>query len=563
VERDGLDTAGAERPGVRPERTGAQWIAVLVVAVGLLASFAFSAALRQGQEAELQRDLDLAAEAARTVVLGHLDRPIAALRGQMQVWAKHGPRPPEMWTSEAERFLNENPGFEGMARISPELGYTVAAKPDGFRLLREVAALMDPGPEHGAEPLPLQGERVVGPVRLSDGSLALGLQLPMEYGEKSATLFAVVEPSRALAPLLADVAPRVALSLASQGITILELGTAATPHDPSRARELELHPQLGPAWTLRVSPTPELVAENLTNASTLALGAGGLISFLLGAVVHLGQLAAARARALRQADAAWRERGVQLERARSEARELGASLEERVEARTSELNDTVLELETFVYSVSHDLRSPLGAIVNFAAILSEDAGQELGPAGRDHLARITRSAQSAVGMMNALLAFSRTGRQEMHKAWIDVEDLVHSVAAELALVSTGPKPMLVVEPLPRAYADPAMLRVVFQNLLSNAMKFARKGTRPHVEVIGRETERGCEYAVIDDGIGFDMRHAANLFRVFERLHAAESYPGDGVGLAIVARMIRRHGGRITAEGAPDKGATFRFTLPRD
>jgi signal transduction histidine kinase len=288
-----------------------------------------------------------------------------------------------------------------------------------------------------------------------------------------------------------------------------------------------------------------LARDSAGGASSVALlGVGLAFSLLLAVVVRLAQLASERTRALRELEAGLEARLAETSRAEAE------------------LRDAALELETFVYSVSHDLRSPLGAIVNFAAILGEDYGSALDAAGRDHLARISRSAQSAAAMMNALLAFSRAGRQELRKSWVDVEALVQSVAAELALAAGARKPLLVVDRLPPAFADPALLRLVFEILLSNALKFSRERAQPRIEVLGRADERECEYAVRDDGVGFDMRHAPKLFRVFERLHSAEEFPGDGVGLAIAARVVRRHGGRISAEAAPEKGATFRFALPR-
>ncbi len=544
-----------------PERGAAGWTSLLVLAMGVLASFALATAVRHAQEVELQREVESAAEVASRVVVSRLDDPLTALQAQIEIWTKDPPRTPALWIAEAERFLNDQPGFEALVRSTPDAGKIVAASGAGREMLAELGEVLDLEAAKAEPPRSRAGPHMIGPVRRAHGGTVIGFRLPLGSGRGGAVFLAVMDPERRLAPALADVAPRAALALEVQDLAVLELGKRA-PDAARWTRELELRPSLGPSWSLRVEPTAEAVAESFTSAPGYALGACLLISLLLASVVHLGQLAATRARALRRANVRLEQRLAETSRAEGELHALNQTLEARVAERTRELRDAVLELETFVYSVSHDLRSPLGAIVNFAAILAEDYDHKLDGPGRDHLARISRSAQSAVAMMNALLAFSRTGRQEMHKSWIDVEALVQTVVAELSLSGCTPKPVLVFDRLPPAFADPSMLKLVFQNLLSNALKFAREGTQPRIEITAREDERECEYAVIDDGVGFDMRHAPKLFRVFERLHSAEDFPGHGVGLAIVARVVRRHGGWISAEGAPGKGATFRFTLPR-
>jgi light-regulated signal transduction histidine kinase (bacteriophytochrome) len=230
-----------------------------------------------------------------------------------------------------------------------------------------------------------------------------------------------------------------------------------------------------------------------------------------------------------------------------------------VEQRTAELEDTIVELETFNYSVSHDLRGPLGAVINFAAILGEDYRDRLDEAGQECLTRIVRSAGAAVSMMDALLAYSRSGRTELRKVPLDMRRLVREVLGEIG------RPELTcnvkVGDLPDAVADENMMRFIWSNLISNACKFALPGGQPQVEISGSVAAGEVTYAVRDGGIGFDMRYADKLFKVFERLHPSGDYEGHGVGLAIVARMVRRHGGRVWAHGAVGKGATFFFTVP--
>ena len=295
--------------------------------------------------------------------------------------------------------------------------------------------------------------------------------------------------------------------------------------------------------------------------ATVALVAGLTISALLAALVHIGQVARSRAVSLVRVDADLRESIDETEREETEIRELRGALETRVTERTATLQETIEELETFNYSVSHDLRSPIGAVINFAAILEHDYGDQLDESAKDCLDRISASAKVAVSLMDGLLAFSRSGREEIHKVSVDMRDLVEGVRDDLSAADASAGIAIQIGELPDAYADPAMIRRVFTNLISNALKFARKGESPSVDVAGYAQAGEMVYFVRDQGVGFDMRYAQKLFGVFERLHSSEEFAGHGIGLAIVSRLVRRHGGRVWAQGAVGKGATFLFSLP--
>jgi light-regulated signal transduction histidine kinase (bacteriophytochrome) len=240
---------------------------------------------------------------------------------------------------------------------------------------------------------------------------------------------------------------------------------------------------------------------------------------------------------------------------------LSDELEARVGERTAALNETIVELETFNYSVSHDLRSPLGAISNFAAILGEDYREVLDSTAAEYLQRIVQSATVAASMMDGLLAYSSSGRQSLNKTRVAMKRLVEEVATEVAAAWPQLECKMEIGNLPEAYADEGMMRFVWSNLISNACKFARPDQPPRVEISGQASDVEVTYCVRDHGMGFDMRYADRLFKVFERLHSADRQQGHGVGLAIVARMVRRHGGRVWAQGAEGKGATFYFSLP--
>jgi signal transduction histidine kinase len=229
-------------------------------------------------------------------------------------------------------------------------------------------------------------------------------------------------------------------------------------------------------------------------------------------------------------------------------------LERRVAERTAELRALNKELESFTYSVSHDLRAPLRAIDGFGRIIEEEYGPRLDDEARRLLAVVRSSSKQMGQLIDDLLDFSRLGRQDLGKQSVDMAALAREAARAL-----GIQPAL--GELPAAHADPALLRQVWLNLLGNAAKYSGKRAEPRIEVGGREEGAGSLYWVRDNGVGFDMRYAGKLFGVFQRLHGADEFPGTGVGLAIVQRVVSRHGGRVWAEGRVGEGACFYFTLP--
>jgi len=238
-----------------------------------------------------------------------------------------------------------------------------------------------------------------------------------------------------------------------------------------------------------------------------------------------------------------------------------SNLEGQVVERTRALRETNAELEAFSYSVSHDLRAPLRAIHGFARILLEDHGTQLDTEAKRVLGVIDENTKRMGQLIDDLLAFSRLGRKELESTRVDMAELVRSVADEMQR-SAGDRPLeITVGPLPPARGDRDMLRQAVTNLLDNAAKFTRRRTPGRIDVGHNTNGSETVYFVKDNGAGFDQRYAGKLFGVFQRLHRADEFEGTGVGLAIVQRIVLRHGGRVWAEGQRDAGATFFFTLP--
>jgi signal transduction histidine kinase len=261
-----------------------------------------------------------------------------------------------------------------------------------------------------------------------------------------------------------------------------------------------------------------------------------------------------------------REVAAQLAIALSQARllarvkEHAAELEARVRSRTAELEASNHDLESFSYSVSHDLRAPLRAVDGYARMLEEDHGTRLDDEGRRLLA-VVRGASVRMGqLIDDLLAFSHLGRQEPERRPLDMTALAAEVVLELNGDGTTRVDLAL---LPQASADAALLRQVWGNLVGNALKYSGKRRDARVEIGGRETPAETVYWVRDNGVGFDMRYVDKLFGVFQRLHGSDEFPGTGVGLAIVQRVVTRHGGRVWAESKPGEGACFYFALPRE
>lgn len=238
--------------------------------------------------------------------------------------------------------------------------------------------------------------------------------------------------------------------------------------------------------------------------------------------------------------------------AENEARQLNALLEKRVEERTEQLVVANKELEAFSYSVSHDLRAPLRAVDGFSRILQEDYDDKLDDEGRRVLNVIRSSSQEMSRLIDDLLAFSRLGRSDLVGSDVDMEALVRSVLDEMRR-EQGTLPDVQLRPLPRARCDHSLMRQVWINLLANAIKFSSKVEHPRIEVGGYPEGSANVYYVRDNGAGFDMRYYEKLFGVFQRLHRADEYPGTGVGLAIVQRVVSRHGGRAADTWAGARG----------
>jgi light-regulated signal transduction histidine kinase (bacteriophytochrome) len=254
--------------------------------------------------------------------------------------------------------------------------------------------------------------------------------------------------------------------------------------------------------------------------------------------------------------------GGALDRIRAEAdlRTRNQELEQRIQERTAQLEAINKELEAFSYSISHDLRAPLRSIRGFAEVLLERYAPQLDERGQEFLKRVCQSSHHMDRLIEDLLKLSRVGRAEMQSQPVDLSAIAKSIAADLRKTEPDRQAELVIAPGLRTCGDERLLRITLENLLRNAWKFTSKKSDARIE-FGTVLEPQPAFFVKDNGAGFDMAYASRLFGVFQRLHSATEFPGTGVGLATVQRVVNRHGGRAWATGAVNDGATFYFTLP--
>lgn len=310
----------------------------------------------------------------------------------------------------------------------------------------------------------------------------------------------------------------------------------------------------GRTWTLNIASLPQFESSLSLGKSRVVLISGALITLLVMIVAWL--IANTGARALRLAQ----DMTFALRESEKKIQRLNTDLERRVKERTSELDAVNQELEAFAYSVSHDLRAPLRAMSGLSQALGEDYANKLDDVGKDYISRVVAACKRMGDLIDDLLALSRITRTEINRTEINLSDLAETIAEELRESARERKVDFKIQPNVVAHGDTTLLRTVLENLIGNAWKYSSK--KPHTTIEFGMTGDASQpaYFVRDDGAGFNMEYADKLFKPFQRLHRATEFEGTGVGLASVANIIRRHGGRVWAESEIDRGTTMQFTL---
>ncbi len=330
--------------------------------------------------------------------------------------------------------------------------------------------------------------------------------------------------------------------------------TSAETPQAAEFNETVLVQLSGRTWTLAIASLPNFESSLLFGKSRAILLAGGLIALLLIAVMWL--IMNTRDRALGIAYTMTRS----LRKTESDMRELNTGLEQRVAERTSQLDAVNKELESFAFSVSHDLRAPLRSMAGFCLALMEDYSDKLDETGLDYLERISAASKRMGRLIDDLLTLSRVTRIETKRSDINLSAIAESVAEDLKRSEPDRKVEFVIQPDVVAKGDEILLRTVLENLLGNSWKYSAKKPQATIEFGVEANGVAPAFFVRDNGAGFDMAHADKLFKPFQRLHGNAEFEGSGIGLASVANIVRRHGGKIWADAKPNDGAIMRFTL---
>jgi PAS domain S-box-containing protein len=437
------------------------------------------------------------------------------------------------------------------------------------------------GPQ-GPQVFTLQG--ALEPCRLlieqmSEGALTLSRDGVILYANQTFAALLQLPPGRVIGTALRDFLP------AADQLVLADL--IATALNGSSAGEVSLRAAVGATVTLRLGlhrlqvgaeTLICAVATDITVERQREIELRRLAALLEARVAErTADLAASRVAALNMMEEAVEgrqaveeaNRGLTLEiterkRVQAAIHQLNASLEQRVLDRTAELEAANREMEAFSYSVSHDLRAPLRAMDGFSLALAEDYAGQLDERAQNYLQFIRTGSQRMAELIDDLLNLSHLSRETMHRERVDLTAMAQEVGAELQHANPGRTVELVVAPSLAADADARMLQVVLRNLLGNAWKFTGKREGAKIEVGGTLPPAPGPPVIFvrDNGAGFDPAYADKLFGAFQRLHSTQEFEGNGIGLALVQRIIRRHGGRVWAEGAVGRGATFYFTLEK-
>lgn len=502
--------------------------------VGL--SLGFWLLLVADRRATLLATTTAASAELRAAVEYGLGEQLGVLEGLADLWKEFGLRPLPEWTANVDQRVDRLPGLVSVTWVDldePQKRIAVGRERSDSEIeLDDAEARL-----HAAAP------HFTGPERDGSGEVIYRIFLPVETRDERGVLVARFQVVPFLEAAVRARSRGYALDVFWDDVPIFSRGTPSS--DPWQRWwhvEEPVALPMGGTWRVAHRPTAPYASDRLTPTPHYLLAAGIVLSFVLAMVAYQMQVIARQASSLRASN---------------------RSLEGDVADRTAELQDAVNELEAFNYSVSHDLRSPLSAILNFATILEEDyEDRPLDEKARTILGRIRRSASRALQLLEDLLRLSQTGRTTLELAPVDMGALARETFAQVRAAESDSDVELLVDPLPPAVGDRALLGDVFSNLFSNALKYSRGCEKRQVHVAGRFEDGECLYTVVDNGRGFDMRFADKLFALFERLHPEADVEGTGVGLAMVARIVKRHGGRVWGEGTPGNGARFSFTLPR-
>ena len=505
-------------------------------------------ALQKHEQDQIARVMQAESYAARSQLVREMETQLRALRDVARFWATYGRLPADQWKSDARIELSHFDGIRVIVWDDPQRDVRYAATPPNLRFSQR------PSEDEWAELKklvakpdgPANAERMLGPTRDADGHYVYRVRIPEGPDGSEGVLVALVDAHDMLAELLRDQSPGYRIEVRWKDEELFSRGEADVDAPPAWTRSGVIKLSMGPAWTVVHKPSEKVVARLRSPAMLGLLLAGLTVSLLVGVLLFQNERMRVRAQTA--------------ERAERRIVALNADLERQVSDRTHELAERTADLETISESVSHDLRSPLNTIaLNLYQLHLADGNQTDIDAGASPVVqRMDNAVRQMVHVLDRMRNFSTVTYTPFHRAVINMAELSQQVFDELVHSETTPVSLDIMA-LPKCRADRTLAEILLFNLFSNALKYTRQRAERSIRVGFEANESPTVYFVRDNGIGFDAAQAGHLFEPFQRL-GRQDRDGQGVGLAIAARVVHRHGGRIWAEGSPGQGATFYFDL---
>lgn len=561
----GLYTQAAADGWHIPRQTG-RWLLLPVALISTVMSVSLWQILLTQQQEQLQHALNREADVVASEFQAVLRPHVLTLVRMADRWRQQNGTPEQEWTADAELAILHHDAFKGIAFVEPNyrvrwrrplqdsehvIGFDMAQEPRRKEAFDRALEMRRPAftRTHGLVTGEL-GFMVVVPAQVKGGpngfivgafameqvfqQVAAGL---VRSGDRPIGAFEIIEDDK----------------------TVFIAG------DPIRNREgLAVQRTLRLSetpWQLRVWPTQALLERYRSPLPLLVLLAGLLMSGLLVLVSHLALVASARARALNGTNAALRREVEERQRAEQALMRARDELEDRVAARTAELQRSNRELEEFAYVASHDLKEPLRVIASYGQLLERLYADRLDERGTTFVGYMIDGAQRMHRLLDDVLTYSRAGRTDTPLEPVDTEQLLERTLRDLgAQLADNPGSRVTHGPLPTVLAHELPLQQVFQNLITNGLKF-RGEQAPHVHVSARQEGGDWIFRIADNGIGIEPDQLDRVFKIFQRLHGDDKYPGTGIGLSVVKKIIERYGGTIRAESTVGEGTTFIFSLP--
>jgi signal transduction histidine kinase len=533
------------------------FLPLLIALLGIFATTTAWVRARDDRVRQMRAAFELVAETNRLAISRRIQIYFNGINNLARYWQLYGLQTPDAWRFQTGMVLQSFAAVDRIAWVDREGRAPRYLAQDSTETLDPV--FLANAVQHQQNP----GAPSVAEVE-NGGELQLFFQVRTPE-DSVGVLVAEMNPAAVVAGRIPTDTPLLAATVTgSDGHLIYQLGMPAPNSPPSIAMKSVIPLPTGSEWTIRYQPTQNYWAAMRSPWPNYFLFTGLMLSLALGALafqfMRLREYSGVLAEANRALDAQVRE----LQARDTELSRVNQDLETRVARRTYELEDTLRDLETFSHSVSHDLRSPIGAVLNLVAILEEDYAGRIDEEGLRLLGRIRNSAHSAVRLLNELVQLTWAGSSAEERKTIEMTAVARAAFTEAVTSDTdGAQVQFETAELPRALGDPTLIERVFTNLFSNALKYTRGQENRRILVQGKEGDGENTYVVSDNGIGFDPEQASRLFEPFRRLHSGGKYEGTGLGLAIAAKIVRRHGGRMWAESDGASGARFSFTLPAE